>query len=60
MTNPNPVLEFSADGAMTYCNEAARRLAASSRRAILSAAIIPPEKRKPSLLECLLHRREHA
>ena len=28
-TNPNPVLEFAADGTMTYCNEAARRLAAS-------------------------------
>jgi signal transduction histidine kinase/ActR/RegA family two-component response regulator len=28
-TNPNPVLELAADGAMTYCNDAARRLAAS-------------------------------
>ncbi len=28
-TNPNPVLEFSADGALTYCNDAARHLASS-------------------------------
>src|SRR5271154_4952515 len=28
-TNPNPGLEFSSDGALTYCNDAARRLAAS-------------------------------
>jgi two-component system cell cycle sensor histidine kinase/response regulator CckA len=28
-TNPNPVLEFSADGVLTYCNDAARHLAAS-------------------------------
>ncbi|HWD19715.1 MAG TPA: ATP-binding protein [Verrucomicrobiae bacterium] len=28
-TNPNPVLEFSADGTLTYCNDAARHLASS-------------------------------
>jgi signal transduction histidine kinase/ActR/RegA family two-component response regulator len=28
-TNPNPVLEFSAEGVLTYCNDAARHLAAS-------------------------------
>jgi signal transduction histidine kinase/CheY-like chemotaxis protein len=28
-TNPNPVLEFSAEGVLTYCNDAARHLASS-------------------------------
>ena len=28
-TNPNPVLEFSADGTLTYCNDAARHLAST-------------------------------
>ncbi|MGA2175980.1 MAG: ATP-binding protein [Verrucomicrobiota bacterium] len=40
-TNPNPVLELAADGAMTYCNDAARQLAASFG-ADSPAAILPP------------------
>jgi two-component system cell cycle sensor histidine kinase/response regulator CckA len=35
--NPNPVLEFAADGSLTYCNEAARELARSfSKEDLLS------------------------
>jgi two-component system cell cycle sensor histidine kinase/response regulator CckA len=51
MTNPNPVLEFGADGAMTYCNEAGRRLAASLG-AETAASIVPPDARA-IILECL-------
>jgi two-component system cell cycle sensor histidine kinase/response regulator CckA len=51
MTNPNPVLEFAADGAMTYCNEAGQRLAASLG-AETAAAIVPADARA-IILECL-------
>jgi two-component system, cell cycle sensor histidine kinase and response regulator CckA len=51
MTNPNPVLEFAADGAMTYCNEAGRRLAASLEAE--SAAAIVPSDARAIILECL-------
>src|ERR1700677_1938386 len=51
MTNPNPVLEFTADGAMTYCNEAGRRLAASLG-AETAASIVPADARA-IILECL-------
>jgi signal transduction histidine kinase/ActR/RegA family two-component response regulator len=51
MTNPNPVLEFGADGTMTYCNDAGRRLAAALG-ADSAAAIVPPDARA-IILECL-------
>ena len=51
MTNPNPVLEFGADGTMTYCNEAGRKLAAALG-ADSAAAIVPPDARA-IILECL-------
>jgi two-component system cell cycle sensor histidine kinase/response regulator CckA len=51
MTNPNPVLEFAADGAMTYCNEAGRRLAVSLG-VETAAAIVPPDI-KGIIRECL-------
>jgi hypothetical protein len=51
MTNPNPVLEFAADGTMTYCNEAGRRLAASLG-AETAASIVPADARA-IILECL-------
>ncbi|HEY3861494.1 MAG TPA: ATP-binding protein [Verrucomicrobiae bacterium] len=51
MTNPNPVLEFSADASMTYCNEAGRKLAASLGAAS-PASIMPPDL-KAIILECL-------
>jgi signal transduction histidine kinase/CheY-like chemotaxis protein len=41
-TNPNPVLELAADGSMTYCNDAARRLAASFD-VESPQAMLPPE-----------------
>ncbi len=50
-TNPNPVLEFAADGALTYCNDAARHLAASLG-ADSVAAILPPET-KGLIADCL-------
>jgi signal transduction histidine kinase/ActR/RegA family two-component response regulator len=52
MTNPNPVLEFSADCTMTYCNEAGRRLAASLGAP--SPADIMPDNVEAIILECLL------
>jgi len=51
MTSPNPVLEFAADGAMTYCNEAARNLAASLGAE--AAASIVPSDVKTIIRECL-------
>jgi PAS domain S-box-containing protein len=39
--NPNPVLEFAADGSLTYANDAARGMANSLGHAEL-AAILPP------------------
>jgi two-component system, cell cycle sensor histidine kinase and response regulator CckA len=40
--NPNPVLEFAADGALTYSNDAARQLASSLGQQDL-ISILPPE-----------------
>jgi two-component system, cell cycle sensor histidine kinase and response regulator CckA len=51
MTNPNPVLEFAADGSMTYCNEAGRNLAASLGAE--SPASLVPADAKAIILECL-------
>jgi signal transduction histidine kinase/CheY-like chemotaxis protein len=51
-SNPNPVLEFSADGELTYCNDAARRMAASLGEQSLPA-ILPPDT-KVIILQCLL------
>jgi two-component system cell cycle sensor histidine kinase/response regulator CckA len=52
MTNPNPVLEFAADGTMTYCNEAGRRLAALLEAK--SPASLVPANVEAIILECLL------
>jgi signal transduction histidine kinase/CheY-like chemotaxis protein len=52
MTNPNPVLEFAADGTMTYCNDAGRRLAASLGAD--SPASLVPGNVEAIILECLL------
>src|SRR5580658_6006076 len=51
MTNPNPVLEFAADGSMTYCNQAGRNLAASL--GCESPATLVPEDANAIILECL-------
>ncbi|HEV7928387.1 MAG TPA: ATP-binding protein [Verrucomicrobiae bacterium] len=52
MTNPNPVLEFSSDCTMTYCNEAGRQLAASL--GAKSPTAILPDNVEAIILECLL------
>lgn len=49
--NPNPVLEFSADGKMTYCNESAMELARSFGQSTLDC-ILPPNM-KATVYECL-------
>ncbi len=51
-SNPNPVLEFSADGQLTYSNDAAQRMAASLGQPSLQA-ILPPDTRL-IILQCLL------
>ncbi len=51
MTNPNPVMEFAADGTMTFCNEAGRRLAASLGAS--SPASIVPADLKAIIADCL-------
>jgi signal transduction histidine kinase/CheY-like chemotaxis protein len=51
-TNPNPVLEFSADGELTYCNDAAQRMAASLGEQSL-LPILPPDT-KIIIMQCLL------
>jgi two-component system cell cycle sensor histidine kinase/response regulator CckA len=51
MTNPNPILEFAADGTMTYCNEAGRGLAAALG-AESPASLVPTDARA-IILECL-------
>jgi len=51
MTNPNPVLEFAADGTMTYCNQAGRNLAASLGAE--SPAFLVPADARAIILECL-------
>ena len=49
--NPNPVLEFSADGALTYANESARVMAKSlGKEDVL--AILPPGT-EPIVRDCL-------
>jgi len=53
-SNPNPVLEFSADGELTYCNDAAQRMAVSLSEQCL-AAILPPDT-KNIIRQCLLTR----
>ncbi len=50
-TNPNPVLELAADGTMTYCNNAARLLAATLR-VDSPATLLPPES-KALIADCL-------
>src|ERR1039458_3482635 len=50
-TNPNPVLEFSADGELTYCNDAAQRMAASLGEQSL-LPILPPDT-KIIIMQCL-------
>jgi two-component system, cell cycle sensor histidine kinase and response regulator CckA len=49
--NPNPVLEFAADGTLTYVNEAARELARQLHKADV-AAILPPQASQ-MVQECL-------
>jgi len=51
-SNPNPVLEFSPDGELTYSNDAAQRLAVSLGGASLQA-ILPPDT-KSIVRQCLL------
>ncbi len=51
-SNPNPVLEFSPDGELTYSNDAAQRMAVSLRGASLPA-ILPPDT-KSIVRQCLL------
>ncbi|MFN7140569.1 MAG: response regulator [Limisphaerales bacterium] len=54
--NPNPVLEFSAEGKMTYCNEAALELARSFGQNTLDC-ILPLNM--PSIVEESLSRNEN-
>ncbi|MBA4150534.1 MAG: response regulator [Verrucomicrobia bacterium] len=49
--NPNPVLEFSADGKMTYCNESALDLARTFGRATLESIL--PANIKAVVHDCL-------
>jgi two-component system cell cycle sensor histidine kinase/response regulator CckA len=49
--NPNPVLEFSADGALTYVNEAARELAKALGQEDLFAIL--PSQTRQMVQECL-------
>jgi signal transduction histidine kinase/ActR/RegA family two-component response regulator len=51
-SNPNPVLEFSADGELTYSNDAAQRMAASLGEPSM-LAILPPDTKR-IILQCLL------
>ncbi len=51
-TDPNPVLEFSADGELTYCNDAAQRMAPSLGEPSL-LAILPPDNKR-IIVQCLL------
>jgi signal transduction histidine kinase/CheY-like chemotaxis protein len=50
--SPNPLLEFSADGALSYYNDAARRLASALGEEAV-ASILPPDS-KTIVLQCLL------
>jgi signal transduction histidine kinase/CheY-like chemotaxis protein len=50
--SPNPLMEFGADGALAYFNEAARRLALSLGHETV-AELLPPETRA-IVLECLV------
>ena len=52
--NPNPVMEFAADGALLYCNGAARELAATLG-GVAPSALLPRET--PAIIrECLAGR----
>ena len=51
-TNPNPVLEFSAEWKMTYSNDAAQQMAASLNKDSLLAAL-PPDTQL-IIVECLM------
>jgi signal transduction histidine kinase/ActR/RegA family two-component response regulator len=51
-TDPNPVMAFAPDGQMTYCNDAARKLAVSLD-ADSPSGILPPDIRN-IIAECLL------
>ena len=51
-SNPNPVLEFSADGTILYANDASQKMAASFGVASLELAM-PPET-KSIIAQCLL------
>src|SRR5665213_4479602 len=51
-TNPNPVMAFGADGQMTYCNDAARKLAVLLE-ADSPSGMLPPDI-KTIIAECLL------
>ena len=53
-SNPNPVLEFSADGELIYSNDAAQRMAASLGEPSL-LAILPPDT-KLIIVQCLFTR----
>jgi signal transduction histidine kinase/CheY-like chemotaxis protein len=50
--SPYPLLEFSADGALAYYNDAARRLAVALGHEAV-ASILPPDS-KTIVLQCLL------
>ena len=49
--NPNPVLEFNADGELTYFNDAAAKMAVNLGHES-PQAVLPPET-KPTVQECL-------
>ncbi len=49
--NPNPVLEFAADGSLTYVNEAARELAKALGKEDVSAIL--PSQTSQKVQECL-------
>ncbi len=51
MTDPNPVVEFTADGSMTYCNESGKRLAKALGEESLAAVV--PEDTALIILACL-------
>jgi two-component system, cell cycle sensor histidine kinase and response regulator CckA len=57
--NPNPVLEFSSDGRLTYSNRAAKRMAEACEGSDL-ASLLPGDTRRIAS-ECLTggHPREH-
>ena len=50
--NPNPVLEFAPDGTMTYCNDAAQKMAATLGQESLISVL--PANYRAIILEALL------